>query len=64
MPAILRIEDLSVEYRTKEGTVPAARAVHLEMERGRVTALVGESGAERALRRPVEVTPARLSASD
>ena len=45
MPAILRIEDLSVEYRTQEGTIPAARAVHLEMERGRVTALVGESGA-------------------
>lgn len=45
MAPVLRVDDLSVEYRTKEGTVPAARGVSFEMERGQVTALVGESGA-------------------
>ena len=45
MAPVLRIEDLSVEYRTKQGTVPAARHVSLDLEAGQVTALVGESGA-------------------
>ena len=45
MAPVLRIEDLSVEYRAREGTVPAARHVSLDLEPGQVTALVGESGA-------------------
>lgn len=45
MAPVLRIEDLSVEYCTREGTVPAARHVGFDMEPGQVTALVGESGA-------------------
>lgn len=45
MAPVLRIEDLSVEYRTKDGTIPAARKVSLDLEPGQVMALVGESGA-------------------
>ena len=45
MAPVLRIEDLSVEYRTKDGTIPAARKVSPDLEPGQVMALVGESGA-------------------
>jgi oligopeptide/dipeptide ABC transporter ATP-binding protein len=41
---LLRIRDLSVQYRTKEETVYAAESVSLEIEPGQVAALVGESG--------------------
>ena len=45
MVPVLRIADLSVGYKTREGLVPAARHVNLDLEAGQVTALVGESGA-------------------
>ena len=44
MPPVLSIEDLSVEYRTREGPIRALRHATLSLERGQILALVGESG--------------------
>lgn len=44
MPPVLSIEDLSVEYRTREGPIRALRRASLTLERGQILALVGESG--------------------
>ena len=41
---VLSVRELSVEYRTKEGTIPALRNASLELRRGETLALVGESG--------------------
>jgi peptide/nickel transport system ATP-binding protein len=41
---VLRIQDLSVGYRTRRGLVEAVSEVGLEVAPGGVTALVGESG--------------------
>ena len=41
---VLRVRGLSVEYRTKEGVIPALRNASLELRRGETLALVGESG--------------------
>ena len=41
---LLRIEDLSVTYRSTEGPVPAVRGVSLEVEAGSTVGLAGESG--------------------
>jgi peptide/nickel transport system ATP-binding protein len=40
----LRIENLSIAYRTDEGLVPAVRKVSLATSRGQTMGLVGESG--------------------
>jgi oligopeptide/dipeptide ABC transporter ATP-binding protein len=40
----LRIESLSVEYRTSETTAPAVRDVSLELRKGETLGVVGESG--------------------
>ena len=44
MPPLLRLEDLSVTYATRDGDVPAVRGVSLALERGQAYGLVGESG--------------------
>ena len=44
MPPVLSIEDLSVEYRTREGPIRALRGASLTLDRGEILALVGESG--------------------
>ncbi|MDR1732208.1 MAG: ABC transporter ATP-binding protein [Synergistaceae bacterium] len=41
----LEIQDLSVEYRTDEGTVHAVNGLDLAIESGRALGLVGETGA-------------------
>ena len=41
---VLSVRGLSVEYRTKEGAIPALRNASLELRRGETLALVGESG--------------------
>jgi peptide/nickel transport system ATP-binding protein len=41
---VLRINDLTVEFATESGTVPAVRGVSLSVRAGETLALVGESG--------------------
>ena len=41
---LLRIEGLSVTYRTSEGDVPAVRDVDLAVDRGEIIGVAGESG--------------------
>lgn len=45
MEKLLKVEDLSVEYHTVDGTVQAVRNVSLNVEPGKVLGLVGETGA-------------------
>ncbi len=45
MPTLLEIDNLSIEYRIKDGTVRAVREVNLRLEAGEILAIVGESGA-------------------
>jgi peptide/nickel transport system ATP-binding protein len=42
--SVLSVRDLRVTYRTKGGDVPAVRGVDLDIEKGRVLGLAGESG--------------------
>jgi peptide/nickel transport system ATP-binding protein len=42
--SVLSVRDLQVTYRTKGGDVPAVRGVDLEIDRGQVLGLAGESG--------------------
>ena len=42
--SILSVKDLRVTYKTQAGPVPAVRGVDLELERGEVIGLAGESG--------------------
>jgi peptide/nickel transport system ATP-binding protein len=41
---LLRIEDLTVTYRTADGPVPAVRGVSLDLEAGSTLGVAGESG--------------------
>jgi len=42
--SVLSVRDLRVTYRTKGGDVPAVRGVDLEIDKGQVLGLAGESG--------------------
>ncbi len=44
MAPVLTIDDVSIEYRTREAPVRAVRGASLTLERGEIVALVGESG--------------------
>ncbi len=44
MPAALEIENLQTFFHTEEGEIPAVNGVTLSLERGKVLAIVGESG--------------------
>ena len=42
--SVLSVKDLRVTYRTSAGDVPAVRGVDLEIPKGQVLGLAGESG--------------------
>jgi oligopeptide/dipeptide ABC transporter ATP-binding protein len=42
--AAVRVRDLTVSFRTPQGTLPAVAHVNLDLVRGQITGLVGESG--------------------
>jgi peptide/nickel transport system ATP-binding protein len=42
--SLLEVRDLTIEYRTREGPVPAVRGVDITIDRGQVLGLAGESG--------------------
>ncbi|MFH1726196.1 MAG: ABC transporter ATP-binding protein [Elusimicrobiota bacterium] len=44
MDPILRIRNLSVDYKVREGILAAVEGVDLDIEQGRITAVIGESG--------------------
>ena len=58
--SLLRIEDMSVTYRSAEGPVPAVRGVSLEVEAGTTVGLAGESGSGKST---VAATVLRLTTS-
>ena len=42
--SVLSVRDLKITYRTQAGDVPAVRGIDLEIGRGEVLGLAGESG--------------------
>lgn len=44
MSDLLRMRDVSLTYRSEEGDVPAVRNVDLDLDRGEIVGLAGESG--------------------
>ena len=44
MSDLLRMRDVSLTYRTEDGDVPAVRDVNLDLDRGEILGLAGESG--------------------
>jgi peptide/nickel transport system ATP-binding protein len=49
MTALLAIEDLSLVFRTRHGTVRALEDVSLSVERGEIVGVVGESGSGKSV---------------
>lgn len=46
---VLKVDKLSVNFRTEEGLVEAVRDVSFDMKRGKVLAIVGESGSGKSV---------------
>ena len=47
--ALLKVEDLSLEFRTHSGTVHALDRVSLEVRKGETVGIVGESGSGKSV---------------
>lgn len=63
---VLRVDDLSVEFATREGTVRAVRHVGLDVFAGRTLAILGESGSGKsvtaqAIMGLLDTPPARIT---
>ena len=48
-PALLEVKDLSLEFRTRSGTVHALESVGLEVRKGEMVGIVGESGSGKSV---------------
>ena len=46
---LLAVEDLTVEFRTREGTVTALKSVGLDVRKGETLGVVGESGSGKSV---------------
>ncbi len=49
MTALLQVEDLGVEFRTRHGTVPALRRIGFSLDAGQTLGIVGESGSGKSV---------------
>ena len=49
MSELLRIEGLSLEFRTRSGTVSALQGITLSLDKGETLGLVGESGSGKSV---------------
>ena len=56
MDKLVEIKDLAVSYYTYAGEVQAVRGISFDIENGKTTALVGESGPDHDKRFEVEVS--------
>ncbi|MEH6727911.1 MAG: ABC transporter ATP-binding protein, partial [Hyphomicrobiales bacterium] len=59
--ALLKVENLTVRFRTEKGTIAAVNGINLELQRGQVLGLIGESGSGKSvtLRALLGILPAR-----
>jgi len=49
IPPLLEVMDLSLEFRTRSGTVHALQGINLSVERGETVGIVGESGSGKSV---------------
>jgi oligopeptide/dipeptide ABC transporter ATP-binding protein len=66
-PALLEVENLTVEFDTYGGTVQAVRGVNFSLEQGKTLAIVGESGCGKsvtvqAMMGLIPIPPGRITA--
>lgn len=66
---LIEVRNLSVEFQTREGTVPAVRNVSWHVDRGETLAILGESGSGKsvsssALMGLIDIPPGRITSGE